>query len=241
MYDEEKELLDKLFSLQQHADSRWIELYSHGTVKNVGRKFGTGRVVVSHESMTENIWLQQSELCVAGRPVGDESGDQPNVPLALLPKQSEILQVVSDSPDADLLLADRPRPSDEQIAAQKGTRRDMMVITSVYKHMELPGPSLACMLTGHVEDCGTACHKLRVAGRTPGVAFDWKKFHYLSLHMTSPKTSFLYGKRRLHMELIESWLNKEFSHLGFSFCDDAVALTEEDFTNFFKAIMASKM
>jgi hypothetical protein len=58
----------------------------------------------------------------------------------------------------DLKLAERQRPSPEQVAAQKGAANALSTITSALRGMGF-GPSdcvLLVNLTGHVEDVGVA-------------------------------------------------------------------------------------
>jgi hypothetical protein len=123
LYDEEKLLLDQMHIQKQHADTLWIELYTTPSKRSTTRKFGRGRIVVSQDRMDQNIWLPNSELCVSGRAVADETeGSTFTVPASPLPKGTEILQSVSRSPDVDLHLTDRLRPGPEQLASQKGFR-----------------------------------------------------------------------------------------------------------------------
>ena len=99
-----------------------------------------------------NKWITDSELCTSGRALGP-TGD---VPVAVLPKNNELLQPVSDSPDKDIMLADRYRPSTETLAAQKGPQREEICLQSLVSGVSLTGPKLFVSLTGYVEDVGVA-------------------------------------------------------------------------------------
>ena len=156
LYAEEKLISDKLHDFKQWSDGRWVELYSTPSQKSTTKRFGFGKVVCNLEHKDKNPFLQASELCIAGRAVGDEAADNPVVPSAVLPKGSDILQSVSASADDDLFLAERVRPSPEQLAFQRGIARDTIFITSALKGMEFAGPVLLVNLTGGVEDVGVA-------------------------------------------------------------------------------------
>lgn len=112
-------------------------------------------MVVAHEAYEDSIWLQSSELCVSGRPVQAEEASR-GAPVCTLPRGQELLLPENGSPDEDIRLADRVRPSLEQSAAQKGVRRMELLLESLLKGVTLPGPVIVRNLTGYVEELGVA-------------------------------------------------------------------------------------
>jgi hypothetical protein len=162
LWDEETQISSALFANKQHHDTRWVELYSrpkNSASKATGRKFGMGRIAVNYDHMSTNPWLEASELAVNGRPCSSDDGLSPP-PVAQLPKGQNLLVPVSDSPDGDIMTADRYRPSPEQVAAQKGVKRNEIIIQSLFTNMEIAGPVLLVNLTGYVEDVGVAAFAL---------------------------------------------------------------------------------
>jgi hypothetical protein len=158
LYDEEKQIQENLFANKQFCDARWVELYDRdkkSDTKSNGRKFGCGRIVTNFDSRDENPWLQSSELAVAGRPLAENS-------IIRLPKGHELLIPEGSSPDADIRLGERVRPSSEQSAAQKGAKRVEILIQSLFKNMEIPGPVVLVNLTGYVEEAGTGVLNLMI-------------------------------------------------------------------------------
>ena len=101
LYDEEKQLFEEMFSLAQSIENRWVEVYGRENKRaekaSNSRRFGSGRVVTSSSSVSDNIWLD-SELCVFGRVVGQNETVE-GAPVALLPKTSSLLIPEPASPD----------------------------------------------------------------------------------------------------------------------------------------------
>lgn len=101
LYDEEKQLFEEMFSLAQSIENRWVEVYGRENKRaekaSNSRRFGSGRVVTSASSVSENVWLD-SELCVFGRVVGQNETVE-GAPVALLPKTSSLLIPEPASPD----------------------------------------------------------------------------------------------------------------------------------------------
>ena len=123
--------------------------------KSNTRRFGTGRVVVSHDKFEENPWLTTSDLAVAGRPVSQDEGSQ-GAPTVKLPRGQELLLPECGSPDSDLRMSERIKPSPEQAAAQKGVLRAEKLLMSLFKNVNLKGPAIICNFTGYVEEFGVA-------------------------------------------------------------------------------------
>lgn len=123
--------------------------------KSNTRRFGSGRVVVSHDKADDNPWLSTSDLAVNGRPCAlneSESG----APTVKLPRGQELLLPENGSPDQDLRLSERLKPSPEQAAAQKGVRRAETLLISLFKGMKLRGPTIIINFTGYVEEFAVA-------------------------------------------------------------------------------------
>ena len=157
LYDEEKAILESCFGLKQHCETRFVDLYSlprRGEVRSSMRRFGQGRVVVNGGSFNENIWMS-SELAVCGRAIAQNESER-GAPTSTLPKSTTLLLPEASSPNADLKLAERTRPSPEQSSAQKGCQRLELLLESLFRNCELPGPVLIINLTGYVEEMAAA-------------------------------------------------------------------------------------
>ena len=163
LYEEEKNITDSLYANRQWSDAKFIELFRRprrSEPKSNSRKWGEGRVVVNYDSKSDNIWIQNSELVLSGRPMGSAGGDEddsPGVPpTACLPKAAEMFQPVATNADEDLHMAEVFSPGVEQRAAQKGAARFEIVIDAAFTNMQIKTPSLVVSLTGYVEDAGLA-------------------------------------------------------------------------------------
>ena len=157
LYDEEKQVFEELFALHQHVETRFVENFSRekkSEAKSNARRFSSGRLVTAAENYENNLWLQ-GELALHGRPIGARE-QEAGAPTCLLPKQAELLLPESGSANSDLRLSDRPRPSPEQTAAQKGVERIKTLLDACIRGVSVPGPVLLVNLTGYVEETGTA-------------------------------------------------------------------------------------
>ena len=157
LYDEEKGILESLFSLKQHVETRFVDLFTRDKKsenKTNMRRFSAGRIVVNGETSNDNCWLE-SELAVCGRPIGRSEGDQ-GAPTSVLPRTSALLLPEAPSTESDLKLAERTRPSPEQQAAQKGIQRMQLLLDSLFRHVTFKGPCLLVNFTGYVEEVGAA-------------------------------------------------------------------------------------
>lgn len=123
--------------------------------KSNSRRFGSGRVVVSHDKLDSNPWLSSSDLAINGRPVALNESET-GAPTVKLPKGQELLVPENGSPDHDLRMSERLKPSPEQAAAQKGVRRAETLLVSLFRGMKLRGPTIICNLTGYVEEFAVA-------------------------------------------------------------------------------------
>lgn len=103
------------------------------------------------DALSENIFVNHSELAVAGRPLGEQQ--------VVLPRQRDLLLPESLLPDKDIRLSERAKPSPEQVRAQKGREKHSASLCSL---LQLPagkcftGPVVLVNLTGYVEDMGAA-------------------------------------------------------------------------------------
>ena len=110
---------------------------------------------MEHAAADQNPWVSVSELAVAGRAVAVNEQDK-GAPTVRLPKGQELLIPEPATPDSNLKIADRLRPSPEQAAAQKGVSRCEVLLRSLFRNMKLKGPVLLVNLTGYVEEFGSA-------------------------------------------------------------------------------------
>ena len=157
LYDGERVIMEALFSQQQSVECRFIDLFTRekkSENKTNMRRFAAGRVVVHGDTLDSNFWLS-SELAVCGRPVGRAEGEQ-GAPTSILSRASALLLPEAGSPDQDLKLAERTRPSPEQTSAQKGTARLELLIESAFRHTRITGPTILVNLTGYVEEAAAA-------------------------------------------------------------------------------------
>ena len=161
LWDEEKQIMESLFAHKQHVDTRFVDLFTReprGESRSAMRRFSAGRLVCSSDSKDENVWLD-SELAICGRPTGRAEGEN-GAPCSVLPRSSALLLPEAGSPDADLKLADRARPSPEQTAAQKGQARLQLLVESMFRHSNIKSPCLIVNLTGYVEELAAAASSL---------------------------------------------------------------------------------
>ena len=133
-----------LLTRERHVESR----------SNV-RRFSTGRLVVNGDSKDSNILWLQSELAVCGRPVSQNEQEN-GAPTSVLPKASSLLLPEGSSPDSDLRISERNRPSPEQQSAQKGAGRLQLLLESLVKFTPLKRPVLLVNWTGYVEEVALA-------------------------------------------------------------------------------------
>ena len=120
LWDEEKQIIENLFAHRQQVECRFVDLFTReprSENKTSMRRWAAGRLVVNSESAGENVWLN-SELAICGRPVGRQEGEQ-GAPCSVLPRSSSLPLPEGASPESDLKIADRTRPSREQTSAQK--------------------------------------------------------------------------------------------------------------------------
>lgn len=156
LYDEEKSIIESLFSFKQHVETRFVDLFTRDrrSENKTMIRFSAGRIVVNGETSGDNCWLE-SELAVCGRPVGRAEGDQ-GAPTSVLPRTSALLLPEAPSTESDLKLAERTRPSPEQQAAQKGVQRIQLLLDSLFRHVTFKGPCIIVNFTGYVEEVGAA-------------------------------------------------------------------------------------
>lgn len=157
LWDEEKMIIESLFSHRQDVETRFVDLFTReprGDARSSIRRFAAGRLVCNSESKEDNVWLS-SELAVCGRPIG-KSESEGGAPCSVLPRSSALLHPEASSPDMDLKLSDRVRPSPEQTAAQKGQQRLQLLLESMLKHTAIRKPVLIVNMTGYVEELGAA-------------------------------------------------------------------------------------
>ena len=101
LYDEERQLFEELFSLNQQCETRFIEVWGRenrkADLRSNMRRFGMGRIVTSAVNSSSNAWLG-SELAVYGRSLGSNEGSD-GAPVATLPKTAALLIPEPESPD----------------------------------------------------------------------------------------------------------------------------------------------
>ena len=211
-----------------------------------GARAASTRIVVNGESAKGNIWLQ-SELAVCGRPVGPAEYER-GAPTSVLPKSASLLLPEGSSPDTGIRLAERVRPSPEQTSAQKGCARLELLLESLVRYVNPPGPVLLVNFTGYVEELGAAVARiprfslfaclckflsaealnLRIKGSLQGEGGGFSfadKLFYLSMHTLDNDQ---YGRCRIAREILDAWLDKKIAFDGNAYDDSEVNLTEQD-------------
>lgn len=164
LYDEERQIIEGLFSQRQDVETRFVDLFTReprGEARSSMRRWAAGRLVVASDSRSENIWLS-SELAVCGRPVGHHESEK-GAPCSMLPRSSALLLPENASPEHDLKLAERTRPSPEQTAAQKGQQRLQLLLESLFRHTSVSKPCLIVNMTGYVEELAAAAPRIKPA------------------------------------------------------------------------------
>ncbi|CAL1152126.1 unnamed protein product [Cladocopium goreaui] len=232
LYDEERQLFDELYSLNQACEARFMECFGRESkraeAKSNSRRWGAGRVITSSSMLSEKNWLD-SELCVSGRPVGPNEM-QEGAPIALLPKTAALLIPENSSPDA-VRISDRLRPSAEQVSAQKGCKRLEMLLESVLRYTKFKAVPII-NLTGYVEDLAVAVATLRTKSAPPapdsGLAMPFDRLYYLSVHTLDNKEGVQYAKSRVTRELLDMWVDKKFSFACLSFNDSEPTLSDTE-------------
>lgn len=82
-------------------------------------------------------------------------------PTATLPKSNMLLLPEGASPNSDLKIAERVRPSPEQSSAQKGLQRLEILVDSLVRYVPLKdSPLLIVNFTGYVEELAAAVPRL---------------------------------------------------------------------------------
>ena len=113
------------------------------------RRFSMGRLVADGATIEENIWINASELSIAGRPLTNER--------VVLPRQRDLVLPESTDASADLRTAERQRPSPEQLRARKSRKRLQTMLASLMNVSEYQfGSRPVCVVnfTPYVEDLG---------------------------------------------------------------------------------------
>ena len=112
-----------------------------------------GRLVALNSEIDENVWINASELSVAGRPLQQAT--------VTLPRQRDLVLPESTDASSDLRLAERPRPSPEQLRAQKGRQRLQSLFSSLLSMADYQwdAPVVIVNFTGYVEDAGLAASR----------------------------------------------------------------------------------
>ena len=157
LYDEERNIIEQCFGLKQHVETRFVDLFTRdkrAEGRSNIRRFSQGRIVINGDSLPNNQWLN-SELAVCGRPVSQNESEK-GAPTSTLPKANALLLPEGASPNQDLKLAERVRPSPEQTSAQKGAARMELLLDSLMRNTNVAGPVLLVNFTGYVEELAAA-------------------------------------------------------------------------------------
>lgn len=107
--------------------------------------------MTNHDATSGNVWLQNSELGLAGRPLSDDR--------IVAPLSRQLILPESLNAEDDLKIAERQRPSPETTVAQKGEQRWTVLLRSLlaFTGYEMKGKAVLIInFTGYVEELGCA-------------------------------------------------------------------------------------
>lgn len=107
--------------------------------------------MTNHDTTSSNVWLQNSELGLAGRPLSDDR--------VVAPLSRQLILPESLNAEDDLKIAERQRPSQETTVAQKGEQRWTVLLRSLltFSGYEMKGKAVLVLnFTGYVEELGCA-------------------------------------------------------------------------------------
>jgi len=129
-----------------------------------------------------------------------------------LPKQRDLLLPESINPDKDLRLAERSRPSPEQVLVQKRVDLAATLLRSCMNNMPFDRKSvvLVVSLIGYIEDLGCAVVKYKMEDPSNrDLPLHPDNLFYLSVHQD--QTNHEYGKKRVQQELVQLWLDQKLA------------------------------
>lgn len=107
--------------------------------------------MVNKDAEETNVFLTSAELALCGRPLADQK--------IFIPLSKDLLLPESLQPNEDLRTAERQRPSQEAVTAQKGTDRYLALLRSLLTTSSDSLQQQAVLvvnLTGYVEELGSA-------------------------------------------------------------------------------------
>ncbi|CAK9079619.1 unnamed protein product, partial [Durusdinium trenchii] len=137
-----------------------------------------------------------AQTLVSAMSIANDTG----APTATLPKSNMLLLPEGASPNSDLKIAERVRPSPEQSSAQKGLQRLEILVDSLVRYVPLKdSPLLIVNFTGYVEELAAAVLNLRIRGSLSGDGggFDYdRNLYYLSLHTLDSDSGVAYAQGR---------------------------------------------
>jgi len=222
--DDEATIEKELWALNQHCDTRFVLPFNMPDVAEAHtnmRRFAMGRCIINAEALGNNVWLTSSELCVAGRPLGEHQ-------FASIPRQSELVLPESSNPNEDLRVSERKRPSPDQVSSQRGIKLNSVLLRSIMANMPLSAKDVVLIvnLTSNVEDLGIAVCSTKTKTGNDILMSVVPHMHYMSLH-TDPKIG-EFGEKRVQQYLIEQWMADNLVLPGCTYEMAAPALTEDE-------------
>jgi hypothetical protein len=152
--DEESKFQSLLWELTQHCDTRYISTYephASAAAHSNARRVTFGRCVVDNASRKDNKWLMASELALLGCACTTTLK-------VVLPKYAEIIVPEKLCPESDLFMSERRRPSDTEVAAQKGHMHKAVHLGAALGNIQFTPSDIVVVVnvTGHVEECAEA-------------------------------------------------------------------------------------
>ena len=231
------DLADCLRPLRQTAEERFFvpfEPGQGGAGCYAWKRMLHGRTMVNYQHSSQNEFLNKSELSVYGRPEQTVMPQLPSQrdllvpedpPAALLPSAMFGARRVMSlrSPNQDLKLCDRFRPSAEMVCAQRGPDVWASILCSLLRGVDAPGVVVASV-TPHVEDVGLAMKNMILGGGFIS-SMPVTNLAYVSCHDAVLNGTF--GSARIRTSLIADLANGK---LGSDLRMDAesVELTEQE-------------
>ena len=216
---------------KQYVDVRFFipfELHPYSAARSNLRKWIEGRIAVDEASKGANVWLQQSQLCVEGRP--------PLNKVPTLPKQSDLVVVEMLDSDKDLHMNDRISINEHQVWSQLGVDFHLTLLRSAVHGVLLStkGKKDILLIINVAQDPGDsdiACENLQAELRKDH-NFTGKLAIYIITIVRDAK-KFSHVKNRVEDHFVDEWMNNELKLLdengqNLVFAKDPPTLTREE-------------
>jgi len=223
--DSEATLEKELWALQQHCDTRFVLPFNlkdpRAEAHTNMRRFAMGRLVANHKELASNKWMSASQLCVAGRPLGDFE-------VGIIPPQRDLTLPESTDPNSDIKIAERQRPSPDQVSALKGCQVSGIMLNSLFADMNFSDQDVVLVvnLTGYVEDMALTKLTLDSTIKNEVLKDAPKRLHYISFHIDANLHDF--ASKRVTGHILDEVVEGKMVLPGLKIEKQAPPLTEKE-------------